>query len=209
MLDRGAIPGVGIIASIELNACPEQPRSDGGKKLLGQGRLAMASYQPSTGPRSLVVCVYLPTGTDGKAERESFQRALVSELHEWTLWPTCVLGDFNMTLDSSTLLGHLEPAGWYRPIMVDIHGKEGIPTYRSGSHESIIDDILISPQALGFCDLALVTYVDEMQHATLTIQSHATSEPYHPVMHPPPIHSTPDAGRGHSGKLGSSCARDA
>ena len=137
-----------------------------------------------------MITVYLPTGSDGRLAREHFQSALLLELKAWLNWPICILGDFNMSLSDSIFLGQLQPGGWRRPLMIDVQGRQDPPTYRSGQQCSVIDDILISPNAFGVGEVGLVTYVEGLQHAILTVPAQAYRETPHPVMHPPPLDST-------------------
>ena len=94
-----------------------------------------------------------------------------------------------MSLEESQLLGHLEPLGWRRPVMIDGFGHTEPGTYRSGETCSTVDDIILSPNVWGFSEVALVTWLDDMQHATLTLAGHGSREDTHPVMHPPTIPS--------------------
>ena len=193
MLDRGAHPGVGIsLLHLSPNAPPESAHC--GRKGLGQCRKVChghANTQTAKQASLLVINVYLPSGTEARTARETFQSRLLEEVMEWGSQATVIVGDFNMDLKDASLMAQLSPCGWRRPFLVSPEGVPQSVTFFSGPIQSGLDDFVISPDAHTLAEVALVTRVPGMQHCVLSLMCRQGSSEEAPhVLHPPQLQST-------------------
>ena len=141
-VDKGTTPGVGVIWSRTLAVSPIQPRTEGGKRQYGLGRL-VSVWAKIGGSGTLCRNVYGPAGSRAQHERHQHQQDVLQELFAWADTPQMVIGDFNESLPASLLAGELIPKGWRIPIH---GGRTPKVTYRSGNTLSWLDSAFLSPE---------------------------------------------------------------
>lgn len=100
--------------------------------------------------------VHLYGWPGGQRDRERNQRLLLAAaewLHSLGEVPGILIGDMNMPLEPSGLLGPLAMAGW-RSVL----GDAGCTCLPSHGQPSTIDHALLNPQALGFLEVAALRW---------------------------------------------------
>eukprot|EP00971_Amphidinium_carterae_P352532 6492639-Amphidinium_carterae.3 len=144
--NRVACPGVAFVFSKRLDVSPLPLHTPGAQAMFQQGRLvAIRVNTPQTAV--LVYNVYMPSGADAQAERETCYKALFEELTCQPDQPAMVLGDINEDVDRNALSCQLTMQGWRRPHYVDTEGRDADYTYKCGPIESTIDGFYFSALA--------------------------------------------------------------